>query len=84
MSIKDLLTDTRAASAVSGTTVTSGLATWLDMVPNEIGKLATLVGTVLSLVMIYVYIQKNSREAKESSVQLEILMLERDRLAGKD
>jgi len=84
MSIKDLLTDPRAASAVSGTTVTSGLATWLDMVPNEIGKLATLVGTVLSLVMIYVYIQKNSREAKESSVQLEILMLERDRLAGKD
>jgi hypothetical protein len=84
MSIRDLVTDPRTASAVSGGTVASGLGTWTDAIPNDIGKVATLIGAILSLIMIYVSLKKNAREAAEFEIKLHILTIERDKLIEKD
>ena len=43
----------KVGTAVAAGTSTSGLGTFLDLIPNDIGKLATLVGIVLSMVLIY-------------------------------
>lgn len=66
--------DSQPASYVvaSGTTGT-GLATWLNLIPNEIGKLATLVGIVLSVVLIVMHIRKMRQEARESALRESIL-----------
>lgn len=84
MNVNALLTDPKAASIVSGGTVASGLGTWTDAIPNDIGKIATLIGAILSLIMIYVSLKKNAREAKEFEIKLHILTIERDKLLEKD
>ncbi len=68
MSIKDVATDPRVAGVVS--TATTGLGTFLDIIPNDIGKLATLVGIALSAVLIYTHIRKGRLEYQK--IQLEI------------
>ncbi len=68
MSIKDVATDPKVAGAVS--TATTALGTFLDLIPNDIGKLATLVGIALSAVLIYTHIRKGRLEYQK--IQLEI------------
>lgn len=43
----------KSGAAVSAATTGTGLGTFLDLIPNDIGKLATLVGIVLSVILIY-------------------------------
>jgi hypothetical protein len=66
--------DSQPASIVvaSGTTVT-GLSTWLNLIPSEIGKLATVVGIVLSITLIVMHVRKMRQEARESALREEIL-----------
>lgn len=47
------------AVTVSGSTVGSGLATMLELIPTDIGKLATLIGIVLSVVLIYTHVAQH-------------------------
>lgn len=47
---------TKTAAGVSTITTGTGVGTMLDWIPNDIGKLATLVGIILSLLLIYVHI----------------------------
>lgn len=56
----------------SGTTVT-GLSTWLNLIPSEIGKLATVVGIILSITLIVMHVRKMRQEARESALREEIL-----------
>lgn len=71
--LQELAGNARIASAVSTATTGTGLGTFLDLIPNEIGKLATLIGIVLSLVLIYTHWRKGRIEYKK--IQLEILIL---------
>lgn len=77
MSAKDglaeLAQNPKVASAVSTLTTGTGLGTFLDLIPNDIGKLATLVGIVLSSVLIYTHWRKGRIEYEKT--QLEILVL---------
>lgn len=77
MSAKDglaeLAQNPKVASAVSTLTTGTGLGTFLDVIPNDIGKLATLVGIVLSTVLIYTHWRKGRIEYEKT--QLEILVL---------
>ncbi len=77
MSAKEGLTELaqnpKIASAVSTVTTGTGLGTFLDLIPNDIGKLATLVGIVLSSVLIYTHWRKGRIEYEKT--QLEILVL---------
>lgn len=46
----------KTAAGVSTLTTGTGVSTMLDWIPNDIGKLATLVGIILSLLLIYVHL----------------------------
>ena len=46
----NLLGDINAAAAAAVATMSTGLGTVLEWIPNDIGKLASLVGVVLSCV----------------------------------
>ena len=70
-----LLESPPVGHAVAGGTLTTGVATWLNLIPNEIGKLATLVGIVLSLVLIVMHIRKMRHDSAESELRRELLRL---------
>lgn len=72
------LTDPKLGAVVATGTGGSGLGTWLDMIPNEIGKLATLVGIILSMVLIVMHLRKMRQEARESRLREELLRAQID------
>lgn len=71
--LQELAQNPKVASAVSTITTGTGIGTFLDWIPNDIGKLATLVGICLSMVLIYTHLRKGRIEYKKT--QLEILIL---------
>lgn len=77
MSVKEglqqLASNPKIASGVSAMTTGTGVGTFLDWIPTDIGKLATLVGIVLSSVLIYTHWRKGRIEYEKT--RLEILVL---------
>jgi hypothetical protein len=73
MSGTNLLSDLKVAWLTATGTLGTGLATVVEMIPNDIGKLATVVGIVLSSVLIYTHLRKGRAETEK--LQLEILIL---------
>ena len=61
--IQQLVTNTKVASGVAVSTTGSGLGTYLDWIPGDIGKLATLIGIVLSIVLIYSHLRRSHNES---------------------
>lgn len=91
MSVRELAqqaaTSPKTASAVSALTTGTGFGTIMEWIPDDIGKLATLVGIVLSLVLIRNHWRKGS--ADNEKLQLEIRALkaqenERDRRRSEE
>lgn len=82
----DVLGATKSAAGVAAATIGSGVGLVLSLIPDDIGKAATAVGLVLSLVLIYTH-WRNGR-AEYQKKQLEILLLQREltpkRRAGDD
>ena len=74
------ITDGRIGSAVAGGTIGTGTATWADWIPGDIGKIATLVGIILSLVLIAVHLRKMRYDAKEWELKQIKAQLEIDEL----
>lgn len=70
------LLDGRIGGIVATGTTGSGVGAWLNVIPNEIGKLATLVGIILSITLIIMYIRKMRQEARESDLKLELLRIQ--------
>ncbi|HIB0233599.1 TPA: hypothetical protein ACWSRY_003137 [Escherichia coli] len=71
--------NTQAGTAVaSGTTVT-GLMTKYGITPETIGIFATLVGIVLSLVMIYGHIKRIRNESAERKEKEAIARIEKEK-----
>ncbi|MAF42841.1 MAG: hypothetical protein CMI54_01550 [Parcubacteria group bacterium] len=77
MSIKteltQALTDTKTAIAVATTTTSTGVGTILDLIPDNIGKLATLVGIILSSVLIFTHLRKGTIEYRKTKLEMKIL-----------
>lgn len=74
--LSELAQNPKIATLVSTVTTGTGLGTFLDVIPNDIGKLATLVGIVLSSVLIYTHWRKGRIEYEK--IQLEILALKEE------
>ena len=72
-----MLEDVRTAAAVATGTTATGLSTWLEFIPDDIGKLATLAGVILSCVLIYSHIKRGRLERRK--LELEIRKLESSR-----
>lgn len=71
--VVEVLQNPKTGVAVSTTTTGSGLGTVLDLIPNDIGKLATVVGILLSLTIIYVHIARLRMDKQRNELELEIL-----------
>lgn len=88
MSTKDGLIEialgAKTGQIVAGSTVGTGLGTWLDLIPSEIGKLATLVGIVLSLVLIRSHLQRIKLDAQTAKVALKKSLLEIEIMEAKE
>lgn len=76
MSLSDIFSDIKVAASVATITWSSGLATFLEWIPMDIGKLATLIGIVLSLVLIRSHLKRAKREEEEHRVKMELLIRE--------
>lgn len=72
--IEHLLTSTKVATGTAATTVaTSATASWLGWIPDVLGILATFGGLILSIVLIYIHVNKNQRESEEWHLKEQIL-----------
>ena len=69
----NLVNDIKVAWTTVVGTIASGMGIALEMIPNDIGKLATLVGIILSSVLIYTHFRKGRIEYQKT--QLEICIL---------
>lgn len=92
--IMTIIADGRVGAAVATTTAATGTGTWLEMIPENIGRLGTLVGIILSLVLIVVHLRRlrlDTLEARHKTEKHELEMaqlkwkLEQEmKLAGSD
>lgn len=55
---QQVLTNPKIAAAVSASTMGTGAGTYLNWIPGDIGKLATVIGIILSCVLIYTHLRK--------------------------
>jgi len=81
----------KVALSVSGGTVATGSATWLDWIPTDVGFYASWIGIIVSLVLIYNNIRggiikrKLDRAEYEKTVmEKEILRRELEKVNGRD
>lgn len=82
------LADVRAGAIVSTGTVSSGIATWLDKIPaDHLGKIASMIGIVLSVLTAISMIRKGRREdakrkeeARQAELQTAILQEQLEKL----
>lgn len=79
--LTDIATSPKTTGVITTLTTTSGLGTWLNFIPGDIGKLASLVGMFLSIVLIFYWIQKAVFEIKLNRLELERLRRENEKAA---
>lgn len=68
-----IIENLRGAMLVASTTIAAGIGTVLKLVPADIGKLASLLGVVLTAVLIFVHISRELRERKKAELETELL-----------
>lgn len=73
MSVTHFVNDMKVAWLTAVGTVGTGLGTILEAIPDDIGKLATLVGIVLSSVLIRSHWRKDRIEYKKTRLEISIL-----------
>lgn len=71
--VVDILQAPRTAAITGAATVGTGATTCFDLIPSDIGKLASLVGLVLSIILICIHIRKSRLDIKEGEIRIAIL-----------
>lgn len=71
---QEMASNAKVAGVVASSTMGTGIGTILDLIPDDIGKLATLVGIILSSVLIYTHWRKGRIEYKKTQLEIKILM----------
>lgn len=66
-----ILTDAKTAIGASAATITTGTATSLQWIPDDIGKLATLLGVILTSILIITHSFKLYHEQKNAKLREE-------------
>jgi hypothetical protein len=80
MILSELLTDVKTAWATTVATLGTGTATIVEWIPDGIGKLGTLVGIALSIVLIYTHVRGAFTSHRKSKLDIEKATLEIDAL----
>lgn len=78
-SLGEIALSAKTAVVTASGTAASGLAQFLGLIPDEIGKLATLLGICLTIVMLGYW----RTQSKKAQIELELLILQRDKLRGE-
>jgi len=73
----------KVAASTSLATVTTGTATWLEWIPSDIGKLATLIGVILSSILIYTHFKKLQRDKELHIIEMAKKTLELEMLKAR-
>jgi len=73
----------KIAASTSLATVTTGTVTWLEWIPSDIGKLATLIGVILSSILIYAHIKKLQRDKELHVIEMAKKTLELEMLQAR-
>ena len=69
----DVSQNQKVAATVATTTTGSGIfTTYLEMIPSDIGKIATLMGAALSLVIIIISIHKHTMFTKRHKIEMKL------------
>jgi hypothetical protein len=68
---QEIANNPKIASGVSAATTGAGL--WVEWIPDDIGKIATLVGIILSCVLIYTHIRRGRIEYEKTQLEISIL-----------
>lgn len=93
-SLGEIALSAKTAALTAGATVASGLVQLLGLIPDEIGKLTALVGLCIGIVTLGVW-RKKSKEVdaniklseineKKAQIELELLILQRDKIRGEN
>ena len=69
-SIQEIAENAKIATGTSIATAGSGVATWLEWIPVDIGKLGILIGLTLSLVLIYTHLKKSKRDGERHKIEM--------------
>lgn len=70
---EEIIQSPKAGHVVAMTTTTTGVGTILDLIPDDIGKLATLCGIVLTVVLVYVHIQRWRLDKEKDELEKQLL-----------
>jgi hypothetical protein len=73
--IENIAANAKASGAIAAGTITSGFASFVGLIPEDIGKAVSLVGGILSLVMIQYW----RRNTKKLEIETQILMIQLER-----
>ena len=64
-----MLNDMKVASVVATGTVSTGVGSILDLIPDDVGKVAVLLGAVLSVVLIYTHLRNGPLTLESTRLQ---------------
>lgn len=79
----ELANNPKVATATAGATASAGMGTMLEWIPGDIGKLATVIGIILSTVLIINHYRRGKLiniDVENAKLQHEKLQLEIDKL----
>ena len=68
-----IASDPSVGGVVAAVTTTSGLGLVLNYIPDDIGKLATLVGIILSTVLIRNHLRKGQADLEKTQLEINAL-----------
>jgi hypothetical protein len=69
-SVKETFGQRKTAVGVFGTTGATGLSQWMNWIPNDIGKLASLVAMICSIVYVIIQIVKAIDDHKMRTLEI--------------
>lgn len=88
MSVKEQFiqyaTSIKTAVITGAATTGTGVGTWFDVIPDDIGKLAALVGVILTSVLIVVHVTKLIFDFKKCKLEIELMRAEAARLQAAE
>lgn len=73
MSFSEFLTDIKTAAATAGITIGTGIGTLIDLIPNDIGKLSSVVGMMLAIVLIFTHLRKGAADHEKTMLEIAAL-----------
>lgn len=71
--VEEVLQNPKAAHTIAVATVATGVSDMLDWIPDDVGKLATFLGVVLTTVVIFTSIRRGRYEYEKAQLEIELL-----------